>query len=210
MTATTTQQNGTTRHEPTTSTALARHEETTIQPANFAELRALAKDAAASRFYGAASPEQAFLLMMTGKDLGLSYTQALRAFHVIEGRPALSADGMVAVCLSHPDVCEYFRTIEATPQRAVVATKRVGCPERTQAFTIEEAKDAGLVKEKSGWAKWPARMCLARARSFLARDVYPDLLMASTTPTSSATAPRSRGAWRPCRWRPRRRRWRST
>ena len=161
----------------TTGPGLARHSEASIEPSNMRELEALAKHAADSRFFGAANQSQAILIMMAGKDLGLSYTQALRAFHVIEGRPALSADGMVAVCLAHKEVCEYFRVLDATGTSATVETKRVGDPARKMTFTLDEARTAGLIKEKSGWAKWPGRMCLARAKSFLARETYPDLLM---------------------------------
>jgi len=148
-----------------------------MQPASFQELRALAKDAADSKFFGMASPQQALVAMMAGKDLGLSYMQSLRAFHIIEGRPALSAEAMVAVCLGRPDVCEFFRTVSVSSLAATVETKRVGSEPRQETFTVEDAKTAGLVKEKGNWVKYPGRMCLARARSFLARDVYPDLLM---------------------------------
>lgn len=171
--------NGTTHtidtHMP--STALARHESHDIGPTNMQELERFAATAAKSGFYGAKSPEAALMIAMSGKDLGLSYTQALRAFHVIEGRPALSADGMAAVCLSRKDVCEYFRVVESDDVHAVVETKRVGDPIQRMSFTIDEAKKAGLVKERSNWEKWPGRMCVARAKSFLARQVYPDLLM---------------------------------
>ena len=162
---------------PTVATAMVRHAPQSIEPTSMRELEALAKHAADSRFFGAANPSQAILIMMAGKDLGLSYTQALRAFHVIEGRPALSADGMVAVCLAHKEVCEYFRVVDSSGERATVETKRVGDPARKMTFSIEEARTAGLVKAGSGWAKWPGRMCLARAKSFLARETYPDLLM---------------------------------
>ncbi len=160
-----------------TSTLLARHNDAPIEPANMGELQTLAAAAAKSNFYGAKTPEQALMIAMSGKDLGLSYTQALRAFHVIEGRPALSADGMAAVCLARKDICEYFRVLESDDKHAVVETKRVGDPAQTMSFTIDEAKRAGLVKERSNWEKWPGRMCVARAKSFLARQVYPDLLM---------------------------------
>lgn len=165
--------------------------DTNLQPATLGELSTLAKHAAESGFFGAKTQPQALLLMMAGKDLGLSYTQSLRAFHVIEGRPALSADGMVAVCLGRRDVCQYFRTVESDDRHAMVETQRVGDPEpRRTTFTFEEAQRAGLVKEKGNWAKYPGRMCLARARAFLARDVYPDLLMGLYDPDELEAAPR--------------------
>ncbi len=173
--------NGTTTSAP--ATALVRHEtQGALEPATLTELRALAKDAADSGFFGAKTPQQAVMIMMTGRDLGLSYSQALRAFHVIEvsGRPpkpTLSADGMVAVCMSHRDVCEYFRIVESDDTKATVEAKRVGDPPRRVTFTVEEAKRAGLIKDGGNWQKWPGRMCLARAKSFLARDLFADLLL---------------------------------
>ena len=163
----------------TTAIAIRTHEE--IQPSTMAELKDLAKHAADSRFYGAESPAQALLVMMTAKDLGLSYTQGLRMFHNIEGKLALSADGAIALCLGHPEVCEYFRCTATTPDSSTWETKRKGSEPRTFTFTIAEAQAAGLVKQTSTgkpgmWQKWPARMCSARAKTFLARDVYPDLL----------------------------------
>jgi hypothetical protein len=160
-----------------------------MQPSSFQELRALAKDAADSKFFGMASPQQALVAMMAGRDLGLSYMQSLRAFHIIEGRPALSAEAMVAVCLGRPDVCEFFRTVSVGNASATVETKRVGSEPRQETFTVEDAKTAGLVKDKGNWVKYPGRMCLARARSFLARDVYPDLLMGLYDPDELESRP---------------------
>lgn len=174
----------------TVPTAMARHEpeqRALIEPQNMSELATFAEAAAKSGFFGAKNKEQALMIAMAGRDLGLSYTQALRMFHVIDPGPdkqgnprppklVISADGMVAVCLSKPHVCEYFRVLESDEKHAVVETKRVGDPAKQYRFTVEEARAADLVKDYGNWKKWPARMCLARAKAFLARDVYPDLL----------------------------------
>lgn len=161
-----------------TKMTLVAHD-TNLQPSTLQELASLAKHAADSKFFkDVFSSSQALMLMMAGRDLGLSYTQSLRAFHVIEGRPTLSADGMVAVCLGRRDVCKFFRTVETDDRHATVETHRIGDPEpRRASFTFEEAQRAGLVKDRGNWFKYPGRMCLARARAFLAREVYPDLLM---------------------------------
>ncbi len=147
-----------------------------IEPTNMGELERFAAQASGTGFFGVKNKEQALILAMTGRDLGLSYTQALRAFHVINGRPAMSADGMVAIALGHPDVCEYFTTTETTSERCTVETKRRGSPAAQRlTFTMADAKAAGL--SSPNWTKFPAAMLRARAKSALARDVYPDLLM---------------------------------
>lgn len=163
------------------SNAIQLHQDTAIQPTNMQELMSLAKHAAATNFYGAKSPEQALLLMMRGRDLGWSYTQALAGFHVIEGRPALTADAVAALAMSDPR-CEYLRPVEQTPTSATWEIKVRGedTPRRST-FTVADAQAAGLVKEKSGWTKYPGRMCSARAKAFLVRDTFPDRLMGLIT-----------------------------
>lgn len=159
------------------STALARQE--SVEPSTMAELKDFADIAARSRFFGAETKEQALILAMAGKDLGFSYTQALRAFYVVKGRPTLSADGMVAACIQHPNVCEYFRPVEVTETSATWETKpRGGDPIRYR-FTMEDATRAGLVNDM--YKRHPKRMLSARCKAYLARDVYPHLLMGLIT-----------------------------
>jgi hypothetical protein len=150
-----------------------------IEPTNWQELAALARHAGASHFYGAETESQALMILLAGRDLGLSYPQSLRAFHVVAGKPTLSADGMVAVCLGRRDVCEYFRVAAADERGATAVTKRVGDVERAYTFTMDDAMRAGLPSGKNGhtWKAHPRRMLSARAKAFLARDVYPDILL---------------------------------
>lgn len=151
----------------------------TIQPTTPNELWRLAESANKSGFLGTNSPDQALLVMMAGRDLGFSYTQSLRAFHVIKGKPSLSADAAVAVCTSRKDLCEYFRCIEMTTTSVTWETKRLDHPEpMRQTFTIEEATAAGLTSGNGDmYRKWPKRMLSSRCKMFLARDTYPELLM---------------------------------
>jgi hypothetical protein len=159
----------------TATTAIIAASAAPIEPRDMAELRALAQDAAASRFYGAASPEQALMLLVTGRDLGLSYSQSLRAFHVVQGKPVLSSAGMVAVCL-RSGVCEYFRVVASDDTSATVEVKRRGDPARRVTFTLDDARRAGLA-QRDTWKSYPSRMLLARAQAWAAREVFPDLLL---------------------------------
>jgi hypothetical protein len=157
------------------TTAITTTHASAIEPSTMDELRALAVAAATSKFYGTSSPEQALMLLMTGRDLGLSYAQSLRAFHVVQGRPVLSAAGMVAVCL-RSGVCEHFRTVESTDTVATVEVKRRGDPARRVSFSLDDAKRAGLANRET-WKAYPSRMLLARAQAWAAREVFPDLLL---------------------------------
>ena len=166
--------------------ALAVRQEADIQVGSLGELRQLAEDAAASRFFGATTPEQALVIMMAGRDLGLSYMQSLRMFHVINGKPTMSADGMVGVCKASP-LCEKFERVSESASSVTWATKRQGEPEQRSTFTLEDAERAGLLgKKDSNWAKYPIRMLNARAKAFLARDVFPDILAGLLTTEEAA------------------------
>lgn len=149
-----------------------------VEPSTMAELKDFASMAAQSRFFGVESAQQALMIAMAGKDLGFSYTQALRAFHVVKGKPTLSADGMVAACLQHGD-CEWFRPVRVTDTEAVWATKPRGGEVIEYRFTMEDAQRAGLVNDM--YRKHPKRMLSARCKAYLARDVYPHLLMGLVT-----------------------------
>lgn len=180
----------------TTSTALARAPSTAIEPRDMGELQVLAVAAAKSNFFGAKTPEQALMLMMSGRDLGFSYTQALRMMHVIKDKPSLSADGAVAVCLAHPELCEYFRPVEETDTTCTWETKRRDNPPRRETFTIEDAQRADLTKQNGDmYRKYPKRMLSARAKMFLARDVYPELLGGLYDPDEVREATQARPAY---------------
>ena len=151
----------------------------TVEPSTMAELKDFAVMAASSSFFGVASPEQALIVAMAGKDLGFSYTQALRAFHIVKGKPTLSADGMVGAILGRPDLCDYFRPVRVTDTEAVWVTKPAGAEPIEYRFTMEDAQRAGLVNDM--YKKHPKRMLSARCKAYLARDVYPQILMGLVT-----------------------------
>lgn len=147
-----------------------------IVVSSMTELQQLAKASADTQFFGAKTPQQALVLMLAGRDLGFSYMQSLRSFHVINGKPSLTADAMVAICLARKDLCAYFRRVSESETEATWETQRVGDPSPTRStFTLAEAKTAGLLGNAM-WSKYPKRMLSARAKAFLARDVYPELL----------------------------------
>lgn len=122
-------------------------------------------------------PEDVFVILQTGAELGLSPMQALRGIHVIEGKASLGADLIVGQCIKRKDVCEYFSLTNSTDAIATYETKRVGAPSATKiSFSIEQARNAGLLN-KGNWSKYPAAMLRARCATALARAVYPDLAM---------------------------------
>lgn len=171
--------------------ALAIREQTTaIEPSSMGELVELARMAARSNFFGT-SPEQALMIAMIGRDIGFSYSQAMRAFYVVKGKATLSADGMVAAALASGE-CEYFRAVEVTDESATWETKRRGSQPRRYTFTMADAKRAGIANDM--YQKHPKRMLSARAKSYLARDEYPDVLLGLVTDDEAQEIAASRPA----------------
>jgi len=154
-----------------------------LDPRSPAEARKVAVDLFQSRMFSAyGSPQAVMSTIMLGRELGLPAMASLRAVHVIEGKHSLSAAAMVALVLKS-GFAEYFDAVEFDEKHAVVVTKRKGGRhEQRYEYTVEHARQAGLVKEKSGWLKNPREMCLARAQSSLARLVYPDVVGGLYTP----------------------------
>ena len=147
------------------------------EPQNLSEAMTLAKALFGSGLLPRTIKTQQDLLiiMMTGKELGLSTMQSVRSIWVLDGKPQLSADLLVGLVKRHRDVCEWFRVLEQTAERAVVETKRVGTPEPERfSYTLDDAKTAQLLG-KDNWRKHPKDMLLARACARAARKVYPDL-----------------------------------
>lgn len=115
------------------------------------------------------------MTILAGQEMGLTPMAALRNFHVIEGKPVMSADGMVALALGS-GLARYFKPVEESAESVTYETLRVGNdkPQRCT-WTKQMAKDAGL-NTKDNWRLFPRQMLAARAKSELARNVYPDVL----------------------------------
>jgi hypothetical protein len=127
-------------------------------------------------------PADILMILMAGRDFGLTVTEAFRAVHVIKGRITLSAAFKISKARQSPD-CEYFRLIESTNERATYETKRRGDSEPTRlTWTIDQAKRAGLTgKEDSNWGKFPDAMLRSRSGSGLADAVYQDMFFGVPT-----------------------------
>lgn len=148
-----------------------------FNPATLAEAEGLAKTLSQSSLIPTAlkgKPADVFLILLKGRELGLSPIQSLGMIHVIEGKPAASAELKVGLCLQRKEVCEYFRVVESTDQVATYETKRVGSEAVRLSWTIGQATKAGLTG-KANWKNHTAAMLRARCSSALATAVYPDL-----------------------------------
>lgn len=118
-----------------------------------------------------------FAVILRGRSMGIDMMTALDGFHVIEGKPSMSAMLVVATVLNSGKA-EYFELVETTDQKATWETLRKGGRGKPVAltFSIEDAQRAGLVRNGGNWTKYPRAMCRKQAGIELARSVYPDVV----------------------------------
>ena len=159
-----------------------------LEPKNQAQAWDLAMRLFNSKlFMNYPTTEAIYAAILTGRSLGLTAMAAVRAFHVMRRddggqQLTLGAWPMVGVVLAHPSVCQFFRCVEADDSRATWETRRMGHDKtRTFTYTIEQAQQAGLVRETRGgrpnnWMMRPADMLSKTAASKLAREVYSDII----------------------------------
>ncbi|WP_257829272.1 hypothetical protein [Burkholderia glumae] len=119
-------------------------------------------------------PGNVLVAIQWGMELGLKPMQAMQNIAVINGRPAVWGDALLALVLASP-ACEYIDEWEEGGV-AYCKVKRVGKPEHITTFSDEDAKRAGLSCKQGPWSQYPQRMKKMRARAFALRDNFADVL----------------------------------
>lgn len=119
-------------------------------------------------------PENCLIAIQWGAELGLKPLQALQNLAIINGRPALWGDAVIALVRSSP-LCESI-TESDDGKTATCKVKRRGEEEEVRTFSMDDAKAAGLAGKQGPWTQYPKRMRQMRARAFALRDVFPDVL----------------------------------
>ncbi len=119
-------------------------------------------------------PGNCLVAIQWGMELGLQPMQAMQSIAVINGRPSLWGDAMLALVKAH-SAFEWIKE-ECDGNSATCTVKRRGEPEVSQVFTMEDAKRAGLTGKQGPWTQYPKRMLQMRARGFALRDAFPDAL----------------------------------
>lgn len=120
------------------------------------------------------NPANCIIAMQWGMEIGLQPLQAMQNIAVINGRPAIWGDAMLAI-VRGSGLLERI-TEDPTDTGCTCTVKRKGEPEVVRTFTLEDAKRAGLAGKQGPWQQHPKRMMQMRARAFALRDVFPDVL----------------------------------
>jgi len=124
-------------------------------------------------------PQAILAAVQLGGELGFSPMQALQSIAVIQNRPTLWGDGLVAIALSS-GLCEDMSVHsegEGDAMFAVAEIKRKGIATPfVSTFSVANAKKAGLWGKSGTWSAYPERMLCQRARAFAIRDAFADML----------------------------------
>ena len=128
---------------------------------------------------GLEKPEQVFIALQMGMEVGLSPMQSLQNIAVINGKPSIYGDGALALVFSTGLVTDFEEKIEhdGDDRVAYCSVERAGV--RTpcvRSFSVADAKAAGLWGKAGPWKQYPERMLQMRARGFAIRDAFPDAL----------------------------------
>ena len=148
------------------------------------------------------TPYKVIAGFQAGAELGLPPLSALTSLAMINGTPALHTDGPMSLVLSHGTVEEfeeYFFDKKGERLTAITArlhepfgaycrAKRRGIAGfKDYAYTVNDAKDAGLFVEESQrspdrqrknkpWDRYTDIMLQRRARSFVLKSLWADVL----------------------------------
>lgn len=119
-------------------------------------------------------PEQVIMIVLKGKELGISPITSLTHIHVIKGKPAMSAELMLSqIYKLHPKTVIEF--VERSNTKCSVKVTRANHSPSQFSWTIEDAKKADLMSNPS-WNKYPRAMLHARVVSEMARSLFPDAI----------------------------------
>lgn len=126
------------------------------------------------------SPEAALGVLLKGRELGLAPMQSFDSIDVIQGKPTLKPQAMLALIYSSNNFGS-FQVDSSDSRAATVTMSRRGSDPHSETFTMDDAKTLGLAG-KDNWKKQPATMLKWRAVSACARVVFPDVIQGMYTP----------------------------
>jgi hypothetical protein len=151
-----------------------------LAPSNITEAvefseRLAASSLVPSSFKG--KPADVLVAMQWGYELGLSPLQALQNIAVINGKPSVYGDTLLALVQGHPEYAGHKEWLEGEVAHCLIQRRKgqaVIDTERT--FSVTDAKRANLWGKGGPWQQYPQRMLQMRARGFALRDAFADAL----------------------------------
>ena len=122
-------------------------------------------------------PGNVLVAIQMGQEIGLKPLQALQNIAVINGRPCLWGDAVLALVRGSGLLEDFREDFDEPTQTASCSAKRRGQPTIIlRRFGMDDAKKAGLWGKQGTWQTYPRRMMQMRARAFALRDGFADVL----------------------------------
>ena len=118
------------------------------------------------------SPEQFLAVILKGRELGLPPMYSCAHIVIIQGKPTMSAEVMLAMIFKNCPGTK-IQYLEVTNEKCTIKASRPGGEPSTFSFSMADAKAAGL-DTKENWRKYPRAMLRSRCISELARSLFPD------------------------------------
>ena len=145
---------------------------------------------------GFTTPEAVVIAIQLGAELGLRPMASLQSIAVINGRPSIWGDGMLAVCRASGlfDEANFVESIQQDPDSgelsAVCSCRRLPNGNIvTREFSMSDARQAKLTEKTGPWGQYTKRMLQMRARSWALRDAFGDVLRGILTIEEVQTMP---------------------
>ena len=142
------------------------------------DITQMAEVAASSKMFGFKNPQEAMAIMLLCQAENLHPAVAMRDYHVIQGRPALKADAMLAR-FQQAGGSVQWKDYTDEKVTGIFSHPSGGSLEVT--WTLAQAKAVGIAN-KDNWKNYPRAMLRARCVSEGIRSVYPGCVVGVYTP----------------------------
>ena len=142
------------------------------------DIQTMAVAVVKSGLFGMKTVEQATALMLIAQAEGYHPALAARDYHIIQGRPTLKAETMMARFQQQGGKVEW-KTL--TDKEVTATFSHPSGGSATITWTFEQAKQAGLTG-KDNWKNYPRAMLRARVVSEGIRTVFPGVVLGVYTP----------------------------
>ena len=144
----------------------------------YQDMQQMAEVAAGSKMFGFKNTQEAMAIMLLCQAENLHPAVAMRDFHVIQGRPALKADAMLARFQQAGGKVEWK---EYTDEKVTGVFSHPQGGTLELSWTLAKAKAIGIAS-KDNWKNYPRAMLRARVVSEGIRSVYPGCVVGVYTP----------------------------
>jgi hypothetical protein len=144
----------------------------------FQEMQHMAQAISVSGLFGFKKPEEALALMLIAQAEGRHPAIVARDYHLIQGKPTLKSDAMLARFQEAGGSIEWLTLTDAEVKARFTHAQ---CGSFELGWTMAQAQSAGLTGSPT-WKKFPRAMLRARVISEGIRTALPSVLSGTYTP----------------------------